>query len=187
MTTLRLKLKFEEGHMNPVVHRFLAHYQPYKKLFVLDFSCAVIAAILELSFPVFVNQVIDKLLPGNNWTLIVIACTALLAVYCLTAFLQFVVTYWGHMLGINIETDLRRSMFNHFQKLSFRFFDNHKTGQLMSRISSDLMDIGEVAHHGPEDAFIAVMTLVGAFVVMLFVFARQQEKIDRDHGYAEED
>ena len=155
--------------MNPIIRRFLAHYQPYKKLFVLDFSCAVVAAVLELSFPVFVNQVIDKLLPGNNWPLIVIACTALLGVYCLTALLQFVVTYWGHMLGINIETDLRRSMFNHFQKLSFRFFDNHKTGQLMSRISSDLMDIGEVAHHGPEDAFIAVMTLVGAFIVMLFV------------------
>jgi len=155
--------------MNPVIRRFLAQYQPYKKLFVLDFSCAVIAAVLELSFPVFVNQVIDKLLPGNNWPLIVIACAALLGVYCLTALLQFVVTYWGHMLGINIETDLRRSMFNHFQKLSFRFFDNHKTGQLMSRISSDLMDIGEVAHHGPEDAFIAVMTLVGAFIVMMFV------------------
>src|SRR5215212_8650172 len=155
--------------MATIIRRFLAYYRPYKQLFALDFSCAVIAAILEISFPISVNYVVDTLLPSLNLSLIVIACAGLLGVYCLTAFMQFIVTYWGHMLGVNIETDMRRLMFNHLQKLSFRFFDNHKTGQLMSRISSDLMDIGEVAHHGPEDAFIAVMTLVGAFIVMLFV------------------
>ena len=155
--------------MTQVVRRFLAYYQPYKGLFVLDFSCAVVAALLELSFPLFVNYVIDTLLPSLNWPLILLACVGLLAVYCLTAFLQFVVNYWGHMLGINIETDMRRFLFNHLQKLSFRFYDNHKTGHLMSRISSDLWDIGEVAHHGPEDVFIALITLVAAFVVMLNV------------------
>ena len=155
--------------MFAVVRRFFAYYTPYKKLFVLDFSCAIIAAILELSFPLFVNQVVDKLLPGNNWPLTVLACAGLLVIYCISAALQFVVTYWGHMLGINIETDMRRLMFNHLQKLSFRFFDNNKTGHLMSRISTDLMDIGEVAHHGPEDVFIAIMTLVSAFFVMLYV------------------
>lgn len=155
--------------ISSVVRRFFSYYRPYKGLFILDFSCAIIAAILELSFPLFVNQVVDKLLPSNNWMWIVLACIGLLVIYCVSAFLQFVVTYWGHMLGINIETDMRRLMFNHIQKLSFRFFDNHKTGHLMSRISTDLMDIGEVAHHGPEDAFIAVMTLVAAFFVMLYV------------------
>lgn len=152
-----------------LVRRFFAYYQPYRKLFMLDFSCAVIAAILELSFPIFVNQTVDNLLPTNNWPLIVTACIALLVIYCVSAVLQFVVNYWGHMLGINIETDMRRTLFNHLQKLSFRFFDNNKTGHLLSRISTDLMDIGEVAHHGPEDAFIAVMTLIGAFLVMLFI------------------
>ncbi|MEA3148803.1 MAG: ATP-binding cassette, subfamily bacterial, partial [Verrucomicrobiota bacterium] len=83
--------------------------------------------------------------------------------------LQFIVNYWGHMLGINIETDMRRRLFDHIQKLSFRFFDNTKTGHLMSRMSTDLFDIGEMAHHGPEDVFIAVMTLLGAFVIMLLV------------------
>ena len=158
--------------MSTIIRRFLAYYQPYKKLFALDFSCAVIAAILEISFPIFVNYVVDKLLPSMNLSLIVIACAGLLGVYCLAAFMQFVVDYWGHMLGINIETDMRRLMFNHLQKLSFRFFDNHKTGQLMSHISNDLMSIGEVAHHGPEDVFIAVMTLIATFVVMLFVHAQ---------------
>jgi ATP-binding cassette subfamily B protein len=157
--------------MAQVVRRFLAYYRPYKALFVLDFSCAVVAALLELSFPLFVNYVIDTLLPSLNWPLILGACVGLLAVYCVTAVLQFVVNYWGHMLGINIETDMRRLMFNHLQKLSFRFYDNHKTGHIMSRISSDLWDIGEVAHHGPEDVFIALMTLVAAFVVMLSIHA----------------
>jgi ATP-binding cassette subfamily B protein len=152
-----------------VVRRFLVYYRPYKGLFILDFSCAVVAAVLELSFPLFVNYVIDTLLPSLNWPLILAACAGLLVVYAITAALQFIVAYWGHMLGINIETDMRRKMFNHLQKLSFRFYDNHKTGHLMSRISSDLWDIGEVAHHGPEDLFIALMTLVAAFVVMLTI------------------
>jgi ATP-binding cassette, subfamily B, bacterial len=158
--------------ISPVVRRFFSYYRPYKKLFILDFSCAVVAAILELAFPIFVNQTVDQLLPSNNWSLILIACTGLLAVYGLNTFLQFVVTYWGHMLGINIETEMRRSLFNHLQKLSFRFFDNHKTGHLLSRVTTDLMDIGEMAHHGPEDAFIAVMTLVGAFAVMLAIHTK---------------
>lgn len=159
-------------HISPAVRRFFSYYRPYKKLFMLDFSCAVVAAVLELSFPVFVNQTIDRLLPGNNWPLILLASAGLLAVYAFNTLLQFVVTYWGHMLGINIETEMRRSLFNHLQKLSFRFFDNHKTGHLMSRISTDLWDIGEMAHHGPEDIFIAIMTLIGAFAVMLVIQAK---------------
>jgi ATP-binding cassette subfamily B protein len=154
-----------------LVRRFFAYYQPHKGLFALDFCCAVVAAVLELGFPLFVNYVIDALLPSQNWPLILGACAILLLVYAVTAALQFVVAYWGHMLGINIETDMRRLMFNHLQKLSFRFYDNHKTGHLMSRISSDLWEIGEVAHHGPEDVFIALITLVAAFVVMLTIHA----------------
>lgn len=80
--------------------------------------------------------------------------------------LQFIVSYWGHKLGINIESDMRQQAFNHVQKLSFKFFDNTKTGHLMSRMTNDLFDIGEMAHHGPEDMFIAVMTFFGAFAIM---------------------
>jgi ATP-binding cassette subfamily B protein len=155
--------------MSSIVRRFWEYYRPYKKLFLLDFTCAVISAVLELSFPLFVNQVVDKLLPSNNWRLIVLSCCGLLAIYALNAVLQFVVNYGGHILGINIETDMRRTVFEHIQKLSFRFFDNNKTGHLMSRVSNDLFEIGEMAHHGPEDVFIAVMTLVGAFCVMLYL------------------
>ncbi len=155
--------------MWPLVRRFVSYYLPYKRLFVLDFGCAVITAILELCFPLFVNHIVDKFLPSNNWPLILVSCGGLFVVYAITAGLNFVVTYWGHVLGINIETDMRSALFAHLQKLSFRFFDNHKTGDLMSRMSSDLFDIGEVAHHGPEDIFIAVMTLVGTFCVMFYI------------------
>ncbi|ASA20592.1 ABC transporter ATP-binding protein [Paenibacillus donghaensis] len=149
-----------------MLRRFFSYYRPYRKLFILDFTCAVGAGLLELAFPVAVNKFIDDLLPGQDWPLILIACVALLAIYALNTVMQYVVTYWGHMLGINIETDMRKKMFDHIQKLSFRFFDNNKTGHLIGRITNDLNDIGEVAHHGPEDVFIAIMTLVGAFVLM---------------------
>lgn len=149
-----------------MLRRFFSYYRPYRGLFVLDFTCAVLAGLLELAFPMAISSFIDRLLPGHDWPVIVLACVVLLLVYALNTLLNYVVTYWGHMLGINIETDMRRKMFHHIQKLSFRFFDNHKTGHLIGRITNDLNDIGEVAHHGPEDVFIAVMTLIGAFVLM---------------------
>ncbi|GIQ62721.1 multidrug ABC transporter ATP-binding protein [Paenibacillus cisolokensis] len=152
-----------------MLRRFFSYYRPYKGLFLLDFSCAVIAGLLELAFPIAVSKFIDELLPSQNWTIIVLACIALLAVYALNTVLNYVVTYWGHMLGINIETNMREKMFAHIQKLSFRFFDNNKTGHLIGRITNDLNDIGEMAHHGPEDVFIAVMTLVGSFTLMAYI------------------
>jgi ATP-binding cassette subfamily B protein len=152
-----------------MIRRFFAYYRPYKGLFYLDFSCAVVAGLLELAFPLAVSKFIDDLLPSENWTMIVVACVALLSIYALNTVLNYVVTYWGHMLGINIETDMRRKMFEHIQKLSFRFFDNHKTGHLVGRVTNDLNDIGEVAHHGPEDVFIAVMTLAGSFTLMAYI------------------
>ncbi|WP_188725282.1 ABC transporter ATP-binding protein [Lentibacillus populi] len=141
-------------------------YKPHRRLFLIDFSCAVIVALLELAFPVAVQSFIDKLLPSGDWNLIVLVSIGLLAVYLLSTFLQYIVTYWGHKLGVNIETDMRQQLFNHVQKQSFRFFDNTKTGHIMSRITNDLFDIGELAHHGPEDFFIAIMTFVGAFLLM---------------------
>ncbi|WP_010273214.1 ABC transporter ATP-binding protein [Paenibacillus senegalensis] len=152
-----------------MLRRFFSYYRPYRGLFILDFSCAVIAGLLELAFPMAVSGFIDNLLPSQNWPIIVMACLGLLAIYALNTALNYVVTYWGHMLGINIETDMRSKMFNHIQKLSFRFFDNHKTGHLIGRVTNDLNDIGEVAHHGPEDVFIAIMTLVGSFTLMAYI------------------
>lgn len=149
-----------------MIKRFFSYYKPHRRLFMIDFGCAVIVALLELAFPVAVQKFIDKLLPKGNWDLIVLVSIGLLLVYLLSTFLQYIVTYWGHKLGVNIETDMRQHLFNHVQKQSFRFFDNTKTGHIMSRITNDLFDIGELAHHGPEDFFIAIMTFVGAFWIM---------------------
>src|SRR3954449_404019 len=149
--------------------RFFTYYQPHRKLFALDFSCAVLTGMLELGFPMAVGLFIDRLLPGQDWRLILVAAAVLLGVYLLNTGLMVVVNYWGHMLGINIETEMRRKSFDHLQKLSFRFYDNQKTGHLVARVTKDLEEIGEVAHHGPEDLFVAVMTFVGAFVLMFIV------------------
>src|SRR5262245_57861696 len=152
-----------------LVRQFFAYYAPHRGLFLLDFSCAVISGLLELGFPIAVKVFIDELLPAQNFTLIVTAAIGLLLVYVLNTGLMAIVTYWGHMLGINIETELRRRSFDHLQKLSFSFYDNHKTGHLIGRVTKDLEDVGELAHHGPEDVFIAVMTFFGAFALMLTV------------------
>lgn len=152
-----------------MIRQFFAYYRPYMKLFYLDFGCAVVVGLLELGFPLAINQFVDNLLPSENWPLILLATGVLLGIYALNTVLQYVVTYWGHMLGINIETDMRTKLFDHIQKLSFRYFDNNKTGHLIARITTDLQDIGELAHHGPEDVFIAIMTLLGAFGLMTMI------------------
>jgi ATP-binding cassette subfamily B protein len=151
-----------------MIRRFFSYYQPYKGLFVLDFGCAVIAGLLELAFPLAVAYFVDQLLPRSEFGLILIAGAALLGIYLVTAVLTAVVNYFGHVLGVSIETDMRRQAFDHLQKLSFRFFDNNKTGTLITHVTKDLEDVGEVAHHGPEDLFLAVMTFIGAFILMFF-------------------
>lgn len=153
----------------PLLKRFFTYYVPHTRLFVLDFTCAIVAALLELAFPLSVQWMIDSLLPTGRWSTITAAGAGLLTLYLVSMGLQFVVNYWGHKLGINIETDMRQQLFSHVQKLSFRFFDNTKTGHVMSRLTNDLFDIGEMAHHGPEDFFIACMTFAGAFGIMLTV------------------
>lgn len=150
-----------------MIRRFFAYYRPYRGLFTVDFSSAVLLALLELLFPVAVQWIVDTLLPAGNWPIVLWAGAGLSALYVVTAGLNYVVTYWGHKLGINIEYDMRQQLFDHVQKLSFRYFDNNKTGSIMSRLVHDLFEIGELAHHGPEEVFIAAMTFVGAASIML--------------------
>nr|WP_210323971.1 ABC transporter ATP-binding protein [Agrobacterium sp. AGB01] len=152
-----------------LLKRFAGYYSPHRRLFALDFSSAVAAGLLELAFPIAVTLFIDRLLPTNQFGMIALAALGLLVIYLVNAGLKVIVTYWGHMLGLRIETEMRRKAFDHLQKLSFGFFDNQKTGHLVARLTKDLEEIGEVAHHGPEDLFIAIMTLIGAFLLMMWV------------------
>lgn len=152
-----------------MLKQFAACYRPHKRLLLLDFGCAALSGMLELGFPMAVRAVIDHLLPQQDMQLIVLAVLGLLAVYMANAALMAIVTYYGHVLGIAIETRLRARAFDHLMKLSFRFYDNQKTGHLVGRVTKNLEDIGEVAHHGPEDVLIAVLTFAGAFALMLLV------------------
>lgn len=149
-----------------MLRRFFNYYLPYKRLFLLDFGCAIVAGLLELSFPMAVRMFIDKLLPAQNWELILLASLALLAIYLINTGLMAIVNYWGHALGVGIETDMRREAFEHLQTLSLRYYDNTKTGHIITHVTKDLEEVGEIAHHGPEDLFLAVMTFIGAFILM---------------------
>lgn len=149
-----------------MLKEFFSYYKPYKKLFSIDFGCAILSGVLELLFPVAVKKVIDTVLPTGNFKTIILVCSLLFALYLFSMTLNYIVVYLGHTLGINIETDMRRKLFAHLQKHSFEYYDEKKTGELMSRLTTDLFDISEVAHHGPEDVFITVMSICGAFVLM---------------------
>ena len=152
-----------------MIRKFLTFYRPHRRLLALDFGCAALSGVLELLFPMAVRGVIDRLLPQQDLYVITVAVLGLFAVYLLNSGLMAIVTYFGHVLGIAIETELRRRAFDHLQKLSLSFFDNQKTGHLVGRVTKDLEEIGEVAHHGPEDVLIAVLTFVGAFSLMALV------------------
>lgn len=152
-----------------MLRRFFSYYAPYKKLFYLDFGCAILGGLLELGFPMAIKVFIDKLLPAHDFVLILAATVGLLLIYLLNTGLMAIVNYWGHALGVGIETDMRRQAFSHLQKLSFRYYDNTKTGHIITHVTKDLEEVGEVAHHGPEDLFIAIMTFIGAFILMATV------------------
>jgi ATP-binding cassette subfamily B protein len=152
-----------------MIRQFLRYYRPHRRLLALDFGCAALSGVLELLFPMAVRGVIDHLLPQQDLYVITVAVAGLFVVYLLNSGLMAIVTYYGHVLGIAIETELRRRAFDHLQKLSLRFYDNQKTGHLIGRVTKDLEEIGEVAHHGPEDLLIAILTFAGAFALMTVI------------------
>ena len=148
---------------------FLSYYRPHMGLFSLDMACALFIAAIDLAFPLASRYAMSELLPNKAYEPFFIIMGAFALVYLLRSVLDYVVTYWGHTLGVRMEADMRRDLFTHLQTLSFRFYDRNRTGQLMSRVTTDLFDITELAHHGPEDFFIAVLTILGAFIVMLTI------------------
>ncbi len=149
-----------------MLRRFVSYYKPYMGLFVMDLFCALLVAGVDLVYPLMSNYALKTLIPNDKVSAFIWLMVILAAAYLLRGFLQFVIAYWGHLLGVYMETDMRRDLFGHLQKLSFRFYDKHRTGELMSRVISDLFEVVELAHHGPEDLFISCITLVGSIIVM---------------------
>ncbi len=149
-----------------MIKRFCSYYKPHLKWFVIDLICAFLVAVCDLVFPMLTRQIINVYIPQKLIRLVVIWCSVLLAIYLMKMLLNYVVNYMGHVVGVRMQADMRRDIFTHLQRLPFTYFDNNKTGALMSRIVNDLQEVTELAHHGPEDLFLSVILLAGAFFLM---------------------
>lgn len=148
---------------------FLSFFKPHRGLFFLDMVCALFVALVDLAYPVISRKAINTLLPNLQYKTFFIVMGIVVLAYVVRSLLYYVITYWGHTFGIRVEADIREALFGHMQTLGFDFYDRNRTGHLMSRLTTDLFEITELAHHGPEDLFIAIVTITGALIVMFTI------------------
>ena len=158
------------------IKRFARYYRPHLGLFLLDIGCATLVAAVDVAFPLLTNFLLKKLFPEIEQTgskqlilLFAVLIGAIFAAYIVRAVMMYIVNYWGHLFGVRVEADMRRDIFSHIQTLPFSFYDKIRTGKLLSRATTDLFEISELAHHGPEDLLISSLTVLGAFVAMFFI------------------
>ena len=145
---------------------FLGYFKRHRRLFLIDLLCAVIIAGVDLAFPLITRTALYDLLPNEMYQTFFVIMVAVLGFYVLRSFLQYIIAYYGHTFGIRVEADIRADLFRHLQDMGYDFYNNNRTGQLMSRLTSDLFDLTELAHHGPEDLLTAGLTIIGALIVM---------------------
>lgn len=149
-----------------MIRRFIKYYAPHKKMFAADMLCAFLLAACDLFYPMLTGRMLDTYIPSGMLRALLTCGGILLGVYVIKIFLNFFVEYYGHVVGVNMQAEMRRDVFSHLERLPLTYFDNNKTGTIMSRIINDLQDVSELAHHGPEDLFLSIVMLVGAFVLM---------------------
>ncbi|WP_102399202.1 ABC transporter ATP-binding protein [Haloimpatiens massiliensis] len=152
-----------------MIKKFIKYYKPHKKLFVLDLFCAFLVAGADLFFPMFTRQIINDVIPNRNLKMLYILTGILILLYIIKLICNYVVDYWGHVVGVRMQYHMRKDLFAHLQELSFSYFDDNKTGHIMSRIVNDLQEVSELAHHGPEDLFISFVMLIGSFIILCTV------------------
>ncbi len=145
---------------------FLSYFKNHRKLFAIDILCATLISAIDLMFPLVTRSALYDMLPGQMYRTFFTVMVTVAACYVLRTFLNYIVCYYGHTFGIRVEADIRADLFRHMQRMSFDFYDQNRTGQLMARLTSDLFDLTELAHHGPEDLLTSVLTIVGALIVM---------------------
>ena len=148
------------------IREFAHYYRPHLGMFLLDMACASVISLVDIFFPVFTRQVLYDYIPNQLMRTFALMALLMLGLFLLRTAAQWLVTYLGHLVGVRIEADMRRDIFAHMQQLGFSFYDRNRTGLLMSRVTNDLFEITELAHHGPEDVFISLVTLTGAFIVL---------------------
>ena len=149
-----------------MLKRFMAYYKPHLKIFTLDMLASLLVSVIGIVYPIVTRNMLNDLIPNKNYRMIVIAGLVLLGLYAVRMGLNYFIQYQGHMVGVRIQAQMRRDMFNHLEKLPFSFYDNHETGKIMSRMTNDLMDISELAHHGPENVIICTITIITAFTYL---------------------
>ncbi len=150
-----------------MIKEFIKYYKPYKKLFALDILAAFLFAVCNLVYPMITRDIMNEVVPNRDLKMLVVFAATLIFIFILKAVLNHFMQYWGHVVGVRIQGDMRSEVFTHLQKLPNSYFDNNKTGVTMSRIINDLMDISELAHHGPEDLFISLVMFVGSFFILI--------------------
>ena len=153
--------------MNYMLKEFVQYYKPYKKLFILDMICAFSASMCNLLYPIMTRNIMDDIIPNKKIDLLFIFAAILIVIFIAKAGFNYFMQYWGHVVGVRMQADMRSVVFRHLQKLPNKYFDENKSGVTMSRIVNDLMDITELAHHGPEDLFISLVTILGSFVILM--------------------
>lgn len=149
--------------------RFARYYRPHLKLFIIDMFCALLISVFELAYPYITKEIINNYVPNKLINYLLAGAGALAVMYGVKALLNYVLQYWGHLVGTGIQHDMRKEMFAHLQKMPFCYFDDNKTGVIMSRMTSDLFDISELAHHGPEDVFLSAVTIIGSFIMLSLI------------------
>lgn len=149
-----------------MLKRFLRYYKPHKKLFALDMGASLLVALIGIVYPVVTRRMLNDLIPNRNYQMIILFGLLLLAIYVIRMLLNYFIQYQGHMMGVRMQAQMRSDMFWHLEKLPFRFYDNHETGKIMSRMTNDLMDISELAHHGPENILISTITVITSFIYL---------------------
>ena len=159
----------QEFQRKSALQIFLSYFRPHRKLFILDMTCALVISLIDLAFPAVSRWCMYELLPQSAYRTFFAVMAVVLIAFILRALLTYVICYWGHTFGILVEADIRRDLFRHMQELSFNYYDKNRTGQLMSRLTADLFDITELAHHGPEDIFISGVTIAGSLVIMFAI------------------
>ncbi|TJX13874.1 ABC transporter ATP-binding protein [Tissierella creatinini] len=152
-----------------MLKRFISYYEPHKKLFFLDMFFAFLMSTLDLIFPIFSRYMINDIIPNGRMDILVIMTIIIMVLFIIRYISNYIVSYWGHMVGVFIERDMRKDIFSHLQTLSLSYYDNTKTGHIMSRIVNDLRDIAELAHHGPENIFISFIMLGGSFIILFTI------------------
>ena len=150
-----------------LIKRFVSYYRPHRRLFIIDMLCALAVAVADLFYPMITKNIINDYVPNQNLRLLLVWAAVLLGIYLVKCLLNYVIAYYGHTVGVRMQADMRRDLFDHLEKLPFSYFDENKSGALMSRLTNDLFEVSELAHHGPENLFLALIMFIGSFILLM--------------------